>query len=273
MFSSKFLIAVLVLMLGATAAQAYTIVLRSGRHIEIPNTFTLTNSTLTYEAAPEIQITIQLSSIDIAATERANGEPSGSFLLKASEPKVVVPAVQTRPRAERSITNQDLEVYRRARVESEREYERQRKELGLPSREERRQELADIEERTQEQVRRMQARQEEVDLRTRASALRAEVAAVEARLGAVRSQLDDVPFGYPVGAFTTPFPFGFGAIGFPAVDFPFHGFHGFNRFHRANRFRPHFPGFSGFKSPHFGGHFRLRFGFPNTRTNTMPGKK
>jgi hypothetical protein len=264
MSSSKLLVAVLFLVLGATAAQAYTIVMRSGRQVEIPNTFTLTKSTLTYEAAPDIQITIQLASIDIAATERANGEPGGSFLLKASQPKAIVPAAQTRPRAERSITNQDLESFRRARIESEREYERQRKELGLPSREERRQEVAAIDERTEKQVRRMQAEQqaeqEDLYLRTRASALRAEIAAAEAQLGAVRSQLDDVPFGYPIGAFTTGFPFG--SIGFPGAGFPFQGFGRFNRSHGFNRFNPRFPGFGGFKSPHFG---RLRFSLPTHR--------
>ena len=86
------------------------IVMRDGRRVEVPNDFAVTNSTLTYRAGQDIQITIQLNTVDIAATERANGEAKGALLLRASAPKKVAPAkVQTRPRAQRSITNLDLE--------------------------------------------------------------------------------------------------------------------------------------------------------------------
>jgi len=74
-----FIMAVVFLVLTATAASAYTLVMRNGRRIEIPNEFTISGSTLTYEVGTGIQMTFQLSGIDIAATERANGEQSGSF--------------------------------------------------------------------------------------------------------------------------------------------------------------------------------------------------
>ena len=69
----------LILMLCATAS-AYTVVMRGGRRIEIPAQFSVTKTTLTYEAAPGIQITLQMAAIDITATERANNETPGSLL-------------------------------------------------------------------------------------------------------------------------------------------------------------------------------------------------
>jgi len=111
------------------------------------------------------------SVIRTSCRHRSNGQPTGSFLQKAGAPAAVPNTQQTRAR--RSITNQDLEVYRKARVDSELAYEKERKELGLPSAEERRREAAEIQDRTLDQVRSMRA-QEEAYWRSRAEALRAE---------------------------------------------------------------------------------------------------
>ena len=202
----KVFFAVVFLALTVSAVNAYTVVLRDGRRVEIPNEFTVTNSTLTYEVSNGFQVTIQLNTVDIAATERANRQPTGSFLQKAGAPAAVPNTPQTRAR--RSITNQDLEVYRKAREENERVYEEKRKELGLPSAEDRRREVAEIEDRTLEQVRSMRA-QEEAYLRSRAEALRAEAAANEARSGSSRQ---DIPWSYSsFGGGFLPFDgFGFG---------------------------------------------------------------
>src|ERR1043165_7109897 len=181
---SRLLFATLFLSLTVSAVSAYTVVMRDGRRVEIPNEFTVTNSTLTYDVGNGIQITMQLNTVDIAATERANGQAQGSFLMKATAPKALVqPAPQ--PVAQRSITNTDLEKFRRARVDGENEYEKQRQELGLPSMEERPREVAEIEDRTVEHVRNMRA-QEEAYWRSRTEALRAEAAANEARMGALQ---------------------------------------------------------------------------------------
>src|ERR1043165_2030777 len=51
----------------AQAAAAYTLVMRSGRRLEIPDTFYVTRTTLSYEAAPGISVSWQLSMIDLAA--------------------------------------------------------------------------------------------------------------------------------------------------------------------------------------------------------------
>ncbi len=229
---SKVLFAALFLFLTVSVVNAYTVVMRDGRRVEIPNEFAVTNSTLTYDVGNGIQITIQLNTVDIVATERANGEAVGSFLRKATAPQVPVePAPQTN--AQRSITNTDLEKYRRARVEGENEYEKRRQELGLPSMEERRREVAAIEDRTVEHVRNLRA-QEEAYWRSRTEALRAEAAANEARMGALRQQSPvDIPWAYPFGGFPAfgPFDnFGFGITAGPFGRFrhfrpsPFDGF-------------------------------------------------
>src|SRR5918999_1211653 len=97
MFFHKLFIAGFLLVFTATAASAYTVVMRNGRRVEIPNTFTVTKSTLTYETAPGIQVTIQLAGIDVAATERVNGQAAGSLFATAAKPTAPAP-VQT-PRA------------------------------------------------------------------------------------------------------------------------------------------------------------------------------
>ena len=194
---SKVLFAALFLFVTVSVVNAYTVVMRDGRRVEIPNQFTVTNSTLTYDVGNGMQVTIQLNTVDIGATERANGEARGAFLMKATAPKASVErAPQTQ--AQRSITNADLKKYRRARVESENEYEIRRKELGLPSMEERRREVAAMEDRTLEQVRNMRA-QEEALWRSRTEALRAEMAANEAR--AMRQNPAEIPWSYSFGGF------------------------------------------------------------------------
>ena len=215
MLFRKLLVVALVVAFSATAASAYTLVMRSGRRVEIPNTFTLTKSTLTYETAPGIQVTIQLVSIDVAATERVNGQPAGSFLASTAERKAPAPVQTPRTQATRSITNSDLEVYRRARVDSD----RQRQELGLPSAEDRRREVEEIDNRTQEQIRDMRSREELEFWRTRATTLEAQLSATAAQANA--PQMYDVPWAYPYG------------VGLVTSGFPF-GFDGFNRFNRFN---------------------------------------
>jgi hypothetical protein len=266
MFFRRLLVAGFLLIFTATAASAYTVVMRNGRRVEIPNTFKLTKSTLTYETAPGMQVTIQVASIDVAATERINGQSPGSLLATASEPKVATaPAQATRPRATRSITNQDLEGYRRARVQNEKE----RQELGLPSAEDRRREVEEIDERTQEQIRNMRSREELDFWRSRAMGLEAQMSATSAQINNQRSQQYDYPWAYPygVGLVTTGYPFG-------SVD----GFHGFNKF-GFNNFGFNNFGFNRFGFNNFGfrGHFpgqfrgRLLFTTPKSAMPAMGG--
>src|SRR5437773_12497484 len=82
---AKSAIAVVLVLIYAVAASAYTLVFRSGLRSEIPDEFTLTRTTLTYEVAPGFTKTILVSSIDIPATERANNQPYGSFFKRSEQ--------------------------------------------------------------------------------------------------------------------------------------------------------------------------------------------
>src|SRR5688500_1336020 len=254
MFFRRLLVASFLLFFTATAASAYTVVMRNGRRVEIPNTFTLTKSTLTYETAPGIQVTIQLTGIDIGATEQANGQTSGSFMAAGFKPETSASVQARRTIATRSITNKDLEVYRRARIESERE----REELGLPSLEERRREVAEIDDRTQEQIRDMRSREELDFWRNRAMTLETQITATQNQMRV--NQVDEYPWAYPygVGIVTSGFPFGFDGSRGLNSQFDRFGLHkfGFSRFGFNNfGFRGHFPG-------HLRG--RLLYSFPRS---------
>ncbi|HEY2963753.1 MAG TPA: hypothetical protein VGJ37_15145 [Pyrinomonadaceae bacterium] len=237
-FTGRVLVVALTLAFGAVSANAYTIVMRDGRRVEIPDEFTVTGSMLTYETSPGIQVTIQLRTINVDATERANGAPRGSFVLHSSRPNQVNAAPQTQTSARRSITNADLEEYRRARIASEKAYEKRRKELGLPSVETQRQEVAAVTERTQEQLRNRRGREEadEAYWRERATVLRTDMAANEAQIDFVRQRLNELPVSYSFNQFTPIYPFAAGNLlnpGFQILPSPFNR-RRFNRFVQPN---------------------------------------
>src|SRR5829696_7732096 len=85
-WATRLALALALALLLPVLASAYTVVLRGGRRVEIPATFTVTKWTLTYEAAPGINVTLQMATIDIPATERANNEPAGALLKRAERP-------------------------------------------------------------------------------------------------------------------------------------------------------------------------------------------
>lgn len=214
----------LFLLLPAAAA-AYTIVLRGGRRVEIPATFTVTKWTLTYEAAPGINVTLQMATIDIPATERANNEPPGALLRRAELSPKAAGAKVAQPRAtRRELTRQDIENARAARARSEREYERRRAELGLPSLEETRRRAEEETRRLGELSRQAQAEEAQAESywRARAGELRTEMAALDAQISYVRARLAETPeFPTSLGAYTfvstvAPFPHS----RFPVARFP-----------------------------------------------------
>jgi hypothetical protein len=181
---------------------AYTVIMRGGRRIEIPASFVVTTSTLTYEVSPGVQVTLNLAAIDIPATETANNESPGSLLRR-----VLPPLLESRVRADkeglatppstpplrRTITNRDLESATRRRREAELAYERRRKELGLPSVEESRRQTAVESDSIAKELERTRASEKESESywRARASELTTEIAAVDAQIRFVRSQLDE----------------------------------------------------------------------------------
>lgn len=227
--AGRVLAVLLFLTCGVISANAYTLVMRDGRRVEIPDAFTVTNTTLTYEVSSGIQVTVQLSTVNIPATERANGEAYGTFMSKSAAPAPAPdPAPsqgrprQARPTANRSITNADLEEYRRTRVASERAYEKRRQQLGLPSREASQRELAAVTQRTHEQLRNQRDQQQEGEAywRARASALRTEIATNEAQIAVVNQRLEELPVSYSLGNYGTyeTGPFG---NSYPTVINPF----------------------------------------------------
>lgn len=211
------------------AASAYTVVLRGGRRVEIPSKFSVTRTTLTYEVAEGINVTLQMSSIDIAATERANNEPSGSLLARAAYAVADAGANAAQSssgppqRAQRTVTNRELEASRRAREASEAAYEKRRRELGLPSLEESRRRLEEEAERARASLARSanEEEQSEAYWRAQASELRGHLAALDAQIDYVRGLLSQYPDRPTIGSYTVltsvvPLS-GFGRAGFPFV--------------------------------------------------------
>lgn len=179
--ASRALLAALLFLLLPVAADAYTLVLRSGRQVNVPDDFKVTPAAVIYEASPGFSVTVWLSNVDTAATEKANAEPAGSFVKRINrEPGgAVAPAAQqsvdgeSRP-AQRVLTNRELEPLRLRREAQEAEYERTRRERGMPSKQE------------------LQQRAEEQDRMRREIILQAEAERAGSELEAVRSELSDV---------------------------------------------------------------------------------
>jgi hypothetical protein len=194
---TKLLAAVAVSVVLANGVSAYTIVFRDGHRVEAPAVFTVTPTTLTYEAAPGINRTLQLILIDVAATERVNHEAPGSF-LKHAEQQVTSTASRA-GRAQRILTNLDLEPFRQRRLDSEQNYEKRRIELGLPSLAETRRRQALEEEATLGLARSRAAAEagDETYWRSRARTLRYEIVSVDAEINYLRAQFapaGQIPF-------------------------------------------------------------------------------
>jgi len=275
-------VSVLVLMLVlAVTANAYTVVMRGGRRLEIPSQFVVTASTLTYEVTPGVQVTLQVAAIDIQATEKANNEKPGSLLgrgqltaLESSGPRSRGKDEQTAPatHATRTITNRDLESSMRRRLESESAYEKRREQLGLPSvAESRRQAAAESELISAELEQTRVAEKETEDYwRGRAAALRTEMTALDAELAYVRARLDDGPLplsnGWANGSFTTVS----GVV--PFISFGSVGRRSFGNFGAARSFRgPASSRPNVFVTPRAGGQLtgRVAFGGGATRGHVL----
>lgn len=242
------------------AASAYTVILKGGRRIEIPQNFIVTPLTLTYEAAPGISVTLQMSVIDIPATERANNEPAGSLLKRAEQNlESAKPATQS-GRERKPLTQADIEKARIARKKSEEAYERRRKELGLPTPEETRR-------RTEEETKRLaeESEQNQADRarsesywRARATELRSEIASLDAEINYFRERLAEMPdyptlnsYGFvagftpiiPLQPFITRFPVVIGHPGFMhgigGTSAPVAGFQAFGGFAPQNQIQIH----------------------------------
>src|SRR5262245_5498841 len=212
---AKSVMAVVLVLISSIAASAYTLVFRSGLRSEIPDEFTLTRTTLTYEVAPGFTKTILVSVIDIPATERANNQPFGSFfkgheqaLVDPQSPQASPPAEPPSP-AVKTVTNSDLAAFRHRRIESEKAYEKRRLQLGLPTVAESRRRHAVEEDEFLGNLRKRSfaEKEEERYWRTRARELRTEIAAVDNQINYVRGRLNEVnETAYTRGSWTSTYP-------------------------------------------------------------------
>jgi hypothetical protein len=207
-------LATLLFLLLPVAVDAYTLVLRSGRHVTVPEDFRVTPTAVTYEASPGFSVTVWLSNVDFAATERANAEPEGSFARRvrretvgaaAAAPARAPGVVQTGRRAgRRVITNKELEPSRLKREAQEKEYERTRRERGMPSREELRQRFEEQERWLREWSRQLEAERIEAELES----LRSELSSVRRHLSELNFQLSQRALTYgPVYAPPSDYPY------------------------------------------------------------------
>lgn len=224
-FARRFVTAFALALLLPVFASAFTVVMRDGRWIEIPDKFQVTQTALTYEAAPGLLVTLQLTSIDIAATDEANGSPQGALLRRIGQVEAQQFGTAEKHsvrRATRTLTNLDLEVVRRKRIESEEAYEIRRKEVGFPS-------LEELDRRRQEESKSARAMlaQSEIDRagsemywRNRAAELRNEIFVINSEINYARTRLAEsngsasydsfatfgsvVPYGYFRGGVSGP---------------------------------------------------------------------
>ena len=254
----------------AVTVNAYSIVMRSGKRIEIPEAFNVTNLTLTYETAPGFWVTLQMSAIDIPATEKANNESPGSLLKRATQEQATGTTQTTaQPKASRSITNRDLETFERQREASERAYDEKLKEKGLPPLTVLRAQAALDADRFWQELAQKRA---EAEARERDAQLQAQLAALNAQLNLIQTRLNEGsgvwPDGFPIVG-GLPFFDSFGHSKFNRVRFrvltgmPIGG--GFASFHLPSVFPSNFHGRRNiFVAPgtrirgrvHFGGHRR-----------------
>ena len=196
---ARIVVLLVVLVASCAAASAYTLVMRSGRIVQIPDQFVVSTDNLTYEVSSGIQVSVQLVSIDIPRTERANNEAPGSFgtrRVQQPDPPSATPSTNSaRQTAKRVITNRDLESFRARRIQSENAYERRRVELGLPTVAESRQRAALESNQIRAEIRdRLTAEKDaEQYWRGRASELRGEIAATDAQIQYVRNRLNELP--------------------------------------------------------------------------------
>lgn len=74
---------------GVALAADYVLVLRDGRRLEVRSEYRIVNEVAVFTAADGRRISIALANIDIAATERVNGQRDGEFRTKAAPPRVI----------------------------------------------------------------------------------------------------------------------------------------------------------------------------------------
>ncbi len=126
----RFIVAFSFVVLLPLIAQAYTLVLKDGRRVEVRENYRIVSDIGVFTLAEGNRFSVSLDKINISATELANGENEGTFIKNAAEPLKITdkpvnndkpiidqdPIASSRPIG-RKITNSDFDRYRVRREE------------------------------------------------------------------------------------------------------------------------------------------------------------
>ncbi len=88
---------------GVALAADYVLVLRDGKRLEVRDEYRIVNEVAIFTTSDGQRISIALANIDIAATERVNGQGDGAFRAQARPPRAIgaderlMPLVATTP--------------------------------------------------------------------------------------------------------------------------------------------------------------------------------
>ncbi|MEW6735145.1 MAG: hypothetical protein AB1489_27890 [Acidobacteriota bacterium] len=133
------LLLVCILALMPMVAQAYTLVLKDGRRIEVNSQYRIVNNIAIFSLPEGNRFSISLQKINVDATELANGQEVGTFLKNATDAGKLAkldqrsdnpsqdndsPLVASSRAINKKLTNSDFERYRVRREEMSREAER-----------------------------------------------------------------------------------------------------------------------------------------------------
>jgi hypothetical protein len=128
----RILFIVFVLILLPVVAQAYTLVLKDGRRIEVRNQYRIVNELAVFTLPEGNRLSISLEKINVSETELANGDEPGMFVKNATSPPKVSdksaptdaaktdeesPIVASSKPGAKKLTNKDFERYRVRREE------------------------------------------------------------------------------------------------------------------------------------------------------------
>ncbi len=84
---------------GVALAADYVLVLRDGKRLEVRDEYRIVNEVAIFTTSDGRRISIALANIDIAATERVNGQGDGAFRAQARPPRAIGADDRTAPLA------------------------------------------------------------------------------------------------------------------------------------------------------------------------------
>ncbi len=82
---------------GVALAADYVLVLRDGKRLEVRDEYRIVNEVAIFTTSDGRRISIALANIDIAATERVNGQRDGAFRSQARPPRAIGADERTTP--------------------------------------------------------------------------------------------------------------------------------------------------------------------------------